>query len=114
MNPTVDHWLDGIAVALIFLAAPPATMFPIVYATRPWHATLIGRALMTKAIGLALLIDISIVYQLLGDDYPFRNLVRVGVYTLVVVGIWIQFIAMARAGRTSPRSDARSDQTLNS
>lgn len=105
MNPTADQWLDWVAIALIFVAAPPATMFPIVYAFRPWRRTLIGRALMTKAVGLALLIDISIIYQVLGDDYPYRNVVRVAVYALVVTGIWVQFIAMAKAGPPPPVRD---------
>ena len=40
--------------------APPATLFPILYAFRPWYRSLIGRALMTHSVGLALLIDISL------------------------------------------------------
>lgn len=97
MSATVEHWLDVAAVFLIFAAAPPATMFPIVYAFRPWRSSMIGRALMTKAIGLALLIDISIAYIVMGDDYAFRDLVRVLVYGVIVVGIYYQFIAMVRA-----------------
>lgn len=105
ISPAANQILDAIAIALIFIAAPPVTMFPIVYAFRPWRESLIGRALMTKAIGLALLIDISIAYQLLGDDYPFRNVVRVAVYALVVTGIWFQFIAMVRAPHLAPSRD---------
>lgn len=108
MSPTAEHWLDMIAVALIFAAAPPATMFPIVYAFRPWRRSMIGRALMVKAVGLALLIDISIAYIVMGDDYAYRDLVRVAVYGLIVVGIWWQFIAMAKAPHASmPQDDAK-------
>lgn len=94
--------IDAIAVALIVIAAPPATMFPIVYAFRPWHQSLIGRALMTKSIGIALLIDISLAYRFLGDDYPARDYVRIGVYALIAAGIWFQFIAMVRAPHRPP------------
>lgn len=95
--------LDAIAVALIVLAAPAATCFPIVYAFRPWRDSLIGRALMTKAVGVALLIDLSIAYQILGDNYPGRDYVRLGVYSLIVIGIWFQFIAMIRAPHQAPK-----------
>lgn len=102
--------LNAIAVALIVLAAPAATCFPIVYAFRPWRDSLIGRALMTKAVGVALLIDISIAYQFLGNDYPGRDYVRVGAYALIAVGIWFQFIAMIRAPHQAPKRarDSRS------
>lgn len=85
-------------------------MFPIVYAFRPWRQSAIGRALMVKAVGMALLIDISIIYNVLGDNYPLRNLVRVIVYALIVVGIWSQFIAMLRAGKKRDDEHAEQDR----
>lgn len=86
---------DVAAVILILAAAPPATLFPIVYGfTAPWWKTLIGRALLTKAIGLALLIDISLIYKFLGDEYFLRDVVRLSVYALITVGTWMQFSAL--------------------
>lgn len=90
---------DTLAVILVALAAPPATLFPFVYATRPWYRSLLGRALMTKAIGIALLIDISLLYNWLGDDYALRDVVRLTVYSLITCGVWFQFIALVRTIR---------------
>lgn len=88
---SADTW----AVVLIVAAAPAATLFPIVYGfSSPWWRTLIGRALVTKAVGLALLIDISIAYQILGDQYPGRDAVRLSVYALITAGVWMQFSAL--------------------
>lgn len=86
---------DKMAALLIMAAAPPATLFPLVYGfTAPWWRSLVGRALMVKAVGLALLIDVSIVYQIFGDDYPLRDAVRLGVFSLITVGVWMQFGAL--------------------
>lgn len=97
---------DTAAVLLILVAAPAATAFPIVYGlTSPWYRSLLGRALMTKAVGLALLIDISLIYQWLGDDYFLRNVVRLTVYSLIAAGVWMQCTALVvekvRARRSS-------------
>lgn len=89
---------DTIAFVLVLLAAIPATGFPLVYGvTSPWHRSRVGRALMTKACGLMLLIDISLVYMIFGDDYPWRDVVRLTVYVFVTVGLWYQFYALLRA-----------------
>lgn len=105
MIPSNHPTLDAIAVVLLVLAAPPANMFPVVYAFRPWRESLIGRALMTKAIGLAVMIDVGLLTLILGTDYPLRAVVRVVAFSLVVIGIWFQFIAMAKAGPPRRPSD---------
>jgi hypothetical protein len=89
---------DLIAVLLVLSAAPAATLFPIFYAfTSPWWRSLTGRALMTSSVGLALLIDISLLYQWLGDDYYLRDHVRLGVYALISAGAWMQLLAFVGA-----------------
>jgi hypothetical protein len=86
---------DTAAVILVVGMAPAATLFPLLYGlTTPWWRSLIGRALMTKAVGLALLIDISLAYQWLGDDYFLRDVVRLTVYGLIFVGVWLQLTAL--------------------
>ena len=90
---------DTIAFVLIATAAIPATGFPLVYAFRPWRKTWLGRALMTKAIGMMLLIDISLAYRLFGDDYPGRDVVRLTVYAFVIVGLWGQFLVLLSTPR---------------
>ncbi len=82
---------DTAAVLLVLAAAPPQTAFVFYYGlTAPWWRTVVGRALFTKALGLALLIDISLLYQWLGDDYSLRDVVRLTVYALIAVGAWLQ------------------------
>lgn len=86
---------DTIAVLMIVGMAPPATLFPIIYGfTAPWWKSLVGRALMTKAVGLALLIDITIIYNWFGDDYPLRDAVRFTVFLFILLGTWMQLIAL--------------------
>ena len=85
---------DTAAVLLVLLAAPAQTGFAVFYSvTSPWWRTLIGRALFTKAWGLALLIDISLLYKWLGDEYALRDVVRLTVYALIAVGAWLQLVA---------------------
>ena len=101
---------DTAAVLLVVAAAPAATAFPLWYGlTAPWWRSLIGRALMTKAVGLALLIDISILYKFLGDDYALRDVVRLTVYALITVGVWMQFSALLLEQHRARRDHRTSD-----
>lgn len=93
---------DVIALILVLAMAPPATLFPILYAFRPWWKSLIGRALMTHSVGLALLIDISLLYKAFGDDYPGRDVVRLAVYAVILVGVTGQCIALIRSRGPKP------------
>ena len=89
---SADHW----AVALTLLAAPPATVFPFAYAWISrgiWWRTPTGRALMVSSTGLALLINISLVYRVLGD-YALRDTVRLSVFALIAVGVWLKLGAL--------------------
>ena len=98
---------DALAVLLVVIAAPAATLFPPCYAyiaRGVWYRTPAGRALMTSSTALALLIDISLAYQWLGDDYALRDVVRLTVFALVALGAWLKFGALVyewRRGRKS-------------
>lgn len=95
---------DTVALALIVIAAPPATLFPLVLGfTTQWWRRPITRALMTKAVGLALLIDISLVYTWFGDDYALREVVRLTVFALIALGAWMQFGALIAEKRRDRR-----------
>ena len=86
---------DTAAILLVLAAAPAQTLFPIIYGvSSPWYRSLLGRALMTKAVALALLIDISLVYNWLGDDYAARDVVRLTVFALIAAGAWMQLAAL--------------------
>lgn len=91
MNPVLR-------IAIIILAVPPATLFPILYARRPWRATLPGRALMTKAVANMLLVDTAA----LGWVYPQSTITRalsVAGALLFTTGLWFLLIALL----TTPR-----------
>lgn len=98
---------DTAAILLIVAAAPAQTLFAIIYGFgSPWWRSLIGRALFTKALALALLIDISLLYNWLGDDYALRDLVRLSVYSLIVAGAWMQLVALLKEKIQGRRDDA--------
>ena len=88
---------DTAAVLLVVAAAPAATLFPFLYgwvARRVWWRNPTGRALMTSSTALALLIDISLVYQAFGDDYALRDAVRLTVFALIAAGAWLKLGAL--------------------
>ena len=88
---------DAAAVTLVLIAAPAATAVPLLYgwvARRNWFRTVLGWALMTSSTGLALLIDISLLYNWLGDEYRFRDVVRLSVYGLIAAGAWLTLGAL--------------------
>lgn len=85
---------DLLAAFLVTAAAPPLTLFPFFYAwiaRGVWWRASAGRALMVSTTGLALLVDISLAYQVFGDDYPYRDVVRNTVYALIAAGAWLKF-----------------------
>lgn len=89
--------VDTIAVLIIIAMAPAWTALPILVAfTTPWWRTLLGRALMVSTLGTGLLVDISLLYQWLGDDYFLRDVVRLSVYGLICVGGWLMLLAFVR------------------
>jgi hypothetical protein len=91
----LSPWADVVALILVAGIAPPATLFAIIYGfTVPWWQTLIGRAMLVSSAGLALLVDISLLYQWLGDDYAQRDTVRLAVFGLVFLGAWFKFLAL--------------------
>ena len=95
---------DTAAVILVVMAAPAATAFPFAYAWIArgiWWRTPTGRALMTSSTALALLIDISLAYQAFGDDYALRDVVRLSVYSLIVLGAWLKLGALIYEWRSN-------------
>lgn len=94
---TNDSTLFTIGSVLIFIAAPPATLFPILYAAWfPFWKNTLGRALMTKAVGVALLMDLAVAYFLFGDDYALREAARVMTYGLIAAGLWWQLWSIVK------------------
>lgn len=91
---STDLWAT---VLLIVLTAPAATAFPIAYAwisRGVWWRVWAGRAIMTSSVAVALLIDLALAYQLLGEDYEFRWLARLLVFSAIAAGAWMNLGAL--------------------
>lgn len=100
---------DAVAFAAIVAAAPPLTLFPFYFAWASrgaWRRNFAGFALMWSTTSLALLVDIVLLYQVFGDDYPFRDLVRNSVYIGIALGAWLKFSALVYYSRKDRKSRA--------
>lgn len=80
--------------AIFIAAAVPVNLYPFFYAFRPWHTTAQGQALMVKAIGNVLVIDVALLTLVLGEDYPGRGLVRVIGFGMFLAGITYLFLSL--------------------
>lgn len=112
VEPSADQTVEW----LVWATAPPATLFTFIYGlTTPWWRSMIGRALLVSSSALALLIDLSLLYQWLGPEYLGRSYVRVTVFSLVCLGAWLKLAALAgmkidaRRSRRLDRELARDD-----
>lgn len=81
------------ALVLVWIAAVPQTTFVLIYGlTNHWWLSWIGRALFTKAFGLALLLDMSLIsyyHPTLLD--PWETNLIIGV---VAIGTNLQLFAL--------------------
>lgn len=106
--------VDQVTTVLVAIAAVPANLFPLLYGLRsPWYVNALGRALLALAVGTALLIDLSLLRYVLGEDYPGRDQLRLVIYGLVTVGLWGQFLALLRAQRRRPPTAPATSRTSN-
>lgn len=84
-------------VALVYIALPAALAYPIIYASlMPWWRTWIGRALLSKALGVAILLSQVGLFHLFGPDYWGREAIRLTGMAFVAVGVWLALVAMLR------------------
>ena len=97
---------DTIAVLLVIGVALAINPFALLYSfTSPWRQSLTGWALWQSSTGLALLVDVALLYQFLGDDYALRDMVRLTVYSWIMVGAWLKLIALLREKRRAMRGE---------
>lgn len=98
--------IESLIEAMLIACAVPVNLYPLFYAFRPWWITPQGRALMTKAVGNMILIDMILGFQLFGD-YPGRTYVRLIGFGFFVVGTWwllISLLTSPGAREYPPRS----------
>jgi hypothetical protein len=91
------------ALVLVWVAAVPQTIFVLLYGlTNHWWLSWIGRALFTKAFGLALLLDMSLLgyyYKGLLDQTESNFVIG-----LVALGACMQLFALLLDKRPSSRN----------
>ena len=93
---------DALAMALVVASAFPLNAFPFCLAwisRGVWFRTSTGLALMVSTTGLAALVDITILYKVFGDNYPYRDVVRNTVYAWIALGAWLKFGALIYESR---------------
>lgn len=87
------------SLVLLWFACPPATVFVLVYGFfQPWFRSWSGRALFVSSTGLALLLNINLLFRLtdwalLAREGWVRNLV----YVLITAGAYLMLAALTRA-----------------
>ena len=98
--------VDAVAVGLTVAAAPAITLYWILFTfqARPWWRNSVGRAHFGLVGGLAMLIDISIAYHWLGDNYALRDAVRLFVYGWISASCWLTLGAWFYERRKSRQS----------
>lgn len=84
---------------LVYLTAPAAVLFPIIYSRVTWWRDWVGRALMVKALGVAIILVITFMYQAFGPDYRFRDELRVIGMALVMFGLYTMLVNAVIAQR---------------
>lgn len=96
--------------SLIHVTALGQIIFIVLWATMPWRRSWIGRALMTKSLGLAAVLTVQIwfIHQPLGS-MELRVKIAIALFILLCVGVWFQVFALAhemyrKKKKKNPRS----------
>lgn len=103
-----DAVVYKISAVEVFLMVPAIVGFPLFYTWAfPWWREPIGRALFIFSTGMALLVTISVLYTIFGDNYQLREQVRFAVFSMILVGIYYQLHVMVQVYRNSPNREYR-------
>lgn len=85
---------------LILLAAIPAIAFPIVYAaTANWRTSSLGKSLMLQGASIGLVFCLVLFNVFYGTDYPGREYIRLGVWSLLAIMLWTLLLTYVNAVR---------------
>ena len=88
---------DRVTLVLLWLTVPPVTGYAVLLAfTTRWWLSLSGWALFMFGLGFAMLVDLSLVYRLFGEDYDARDAARLLAFSVCCVGAWLKFITIVR------------------
>ena len=103
---------DDIFRILVVATLPGAIAFPIICSRVRWWRDWVGRALMVKALGVAILLTISFMYQVFGPGYSFRDSLRLLGMLAVFFGIYAMCVNAAAAQRGVETTWSRSWRRL--
>lgn len=99
---------ETLALWIIWAAAPPATLVPILYAIAArWYRSLEGRALMASSLALALLIDLALLFRAWDGHRELKRDVALVVYVLICLGAWLMFLFVTRSAWHTVRRAVR-------
>lgn len=86
---------DQIFAHLVYLALPAVILYPLIYGfTSPWWSSWIGRALLVKAVGVAILVSFSALFQFFGPNYWGRDYVRIVGMAFACVGFYLALFSL--------------------
>lgn len=80
-------------------------------ATR-WYRSPVGRALIIKAVGLAMMLTYSVLFYFLGPDYAGRDTLRIVGISVLFFGLAYAFVAMIRELRRGQRERLTTDRDV--
>lgn len=83
--------LEDWRTVLLGFAGLGQTFFVLLYLTFPWFDSLLGKALFSKAVTLAVLLDVGVAARVLG--FTQFNWFWILLYVALAVTIWMQFFA---------------------
>lgn len=85
--------LAEIAVWQVVVMVPAITAVPFLYHRRQrWWTGDYGRMFMTLAVGLTLLVNFAVTFQFV-PDFPWKDEIKVAVYTLLIVAFyWLAWL----------------------
>lgn len=82
---------------LVYAAAVPAVIFPFLYGFLfPFWKSVLGQALMTTSVGIAVVMVVTCLRVTFGDGYPYQEEVRIVGFSLVTIGFWWQLLAICK------------------
>ena len=87
---------DVVLMAELISGLTASLGFVWIYATQsPWRSTPVGKSIMLLVGSLLLLVVFGLINALVGD-YPGKEVLRFGIYTLVNIALWRQLIVLLK------------------
>ena len=72
---------------VLVIAAITTTLFPALYAFVPWWRSMLGRSMMAQSLALALILDLSVLFQFFITPSSQMFLLWLNIVILVIIAI---------------------------